>query len=172
MAASLVRQTTKLDTGMVQCRLFSPGSACPNLMAIYVSGGFEETACHLLAIDIGIEALHLVWWFGQPLGTLQSYLFFGSMVIWMQVDTFLASYIQWLRPTLEARKMSSANKVMQNHMLHILSWPTSIYRVFDCCPDLHVFCCMLSEKNSIFSKFHKYWFIFIITFIYNTFRQS
>ena len=38
----------------------SPGSACSILMAVYVSGGFEETVRSLPAFDIGLDTLHLV----------------------------------------------------------------------------------------------------------------
>ena len=38
----------------------SPGSACIDLMAVYLFGGSEETARLLLAFNIGIEALYLV----------------------------------------------------------------------------------------------------------------
>lgn len=36
---------------------------CSYPMAVYVSGGSQESACRLLAFDIGVRVLFLVLWF-------------------------------------------------------------------------------------------------------------
>ena len=51
-----------------------PGSAFSILMAVYIFGVSKKTACSLIAFDISIEALYLVWWFGKPLGSRHAHL--------------------------------------------------------------------------------------------------
>lgn len=67
--ATLMCWMTKMDTesGTMSPFPTSLGSARRILMTVYVSEGSEENARHLLVFPIGIDALHLVWWFGQPL---------------------------------------------------------------------------------------------------------
>ena len=50
---------------------------------------------------------------------------------------FLTSYVQWLCSILEACKTSSSNKIIQDHMLHVIFWSSSIHRVFEYYPGLH-----------------------------------
>ena len=61
-AATLGRQTTKKDTGILQMSSLktSSGPACNSLMDVYVLGGSEQTPRHLCAFGIGICVLHLL----------------------------------------------------------------------------------------------------------------
>ena len=57
-------------------------------------------------------------WFRQPLK--HEYLEFGSN-------------FQWLYPTLETCQTPSFNKIMQDHRLHVVFWPSLLHRIIDCC---------------------------------------
>ena len=54
--------------------------------------------------------------------------------IWTQIRTFLKFYVQWLWPILEAWQTSSSSRLMRDNMLHVVFWPSFIYKVFHCCP--------------------------------------
>lgn len=96
-----------------------------------MSGSFSKNAYLPLTFDISIGGLHLVWSFGQPLGTWHALSQFRSTVIWTQIGT---SSIQWFCLALEARQTPSSNKTTQDHMLHVVYLPSSIHRVFACSP--------------------------------------
>ena len=78
--------------GTLSSFLTSPGSACCILIALYVSRVSEETAYYLLAFENGIGSLHMVLWFGAPLGTRYAHPYFELMIIWKQIGTHVASY--------------------------------------------------------------------------------
>ena len=53
------------------------------------------------------------------------------------IGTFLRSYVQWLCPVQKACQEQLLNQIMQDKMLHVAFWSSSIHRVFDCCLGLH-----------------------------------
>ncbi|GFV31801.1 hypothetical protein TNCV_4041341 [Trichonephila clavipes] len=61
VVSKVVITSTSLDNATSEET--NPDSSCSILMAVYVSGGYEETARHMLASDIGLGTFNLVRWF-------------------------------------------------------------------------------------------------------------
>lgn len=103
-------------------------------MAVCMSGGSEENVRRLLSFDIAIMALNMAWWFMQTLGTSTTLV---RVVGNLEMGTFLTCYIKWLFLVFEACLTPFSNKIMQNHILHVVLWPSSIRSVFDCSTGLN-----------------------------------
>ena len=112
-----------------------PSWVCSILMAVYVSRSSEETwRLHSISAKRPCtwnDNLDSYWVHNRLISSSNHQLFKCRLIhIWYQ------SYIQWLCPFLEAYEMPFFNKIMQDHMLHIMFWPSSVHRLFSCCPGM------------------------------------
>lgn len=66
--SSVPNDKTWYRSGTTSSFQTSPGSAYSIIIDVSVSGSTKENACSLLAFDIDIRTLYLVWWLRKRLG--------------------------------------------------------------------------------------------------------